>query len=652
MKQTFWLLLFIFLPIIVTAQWRPSPAELFMEAEEYFLFEEFNEALPLYMRTASHPDSLSSFVRYRVGICYLNLPGQEYHAVAHLEFAAANAHANLKTGSLNEPGAPLDAFYYLGLAYRHTNQTENSKVAFTEFIERSTDQVMIAKAERELEKTYAAALFRMNAGQFEKTPVYSEMGLTGEEFNLVISGDENTISYAGSLKFYDAVFYNRKANGTWGKPVNITPQVGSDGDVYPLSLSMDGNMLLLYRNDFGTNGDIFYSSFVNGRWTRMEAFPSPVNTEYHEAYASLSPDGKTIYFSSNRPGGFGGLDIYKSVRDGNGNWGPAINLGPQVNTMENETTPFVSMDGKYLFFSSEGHTNIGGLDIFFSEKLADGSWGQAVNPGYPLNTTADDKFLIPAGKYDEAYYAFITDQQYMAREFMKIRDFMKNSDVSVQVTVNISESHSGLSHEPAAFQLIDTRTQKILNTFSGIPENGYHAFKLNPGYYELKLKKARYQTALVDFVIERYYPKPEMTFSLELIPEPVKLELRNLYFSFDNFSLAESEKVKLAGLIDFLKEYYALEMELIGYTDISGDRNYNIMLAGRRAAMVRDFLVSKGITAERIKTKAIGPANYIATNDMIEGRRLNRRVEIHIENLPGFVKLEKLIDIPEHLRFR
>jgi len=143
-----------------------------------------------------------------------------------------------------------------------------------------------------------------------------------------------------------------------------------------------------------------------------------------------------------------------------------------------------------------------------------------------------------------------------------------------------------------------------------------------------------------------------MTFSLELVPEPVILELRNLYFSFDNFGLLESEKEKLAGLIDFLKDYNAPELELIGYTDISGDRNYNILLAGRRAGVVKDYLVSKGIAAERIKTKAIGPANYIATNDLIEGRRLNRRVEIHFKNLPGFVRLEKLNDIPEHLWLR
>lgn len=649
MKHVFWFSLSFFIFTHLTGQWRPSPAELFAEAEEYFLFEEYNEALPLYMRI-NQPDSLPAFIRYRVGISYLNHPGEEFRAVPFLEFASDNISADLATGSLTETKAPADALYYLGIAYRHVNATEKAQSAFKRFIDITKNPSMIALAEREIEKTVTADLFRKNEEQLDRTNVASDMGLTGEEFNLVISGDESTIAYAGSLKFYDAVFYANLANETWSEHKNITPQLGSDGDTYPLSLSYDGNTMLLYRYDPGTNGDIFISRFENDRWTKMEALPYPINSEYYESHASFSSDMHTIYFSSNRPGGYGGLDIYKSVKDEAGNWSEAVNLGHQINTMGDELSPFVSKDGKYLFFSSTGHTNMGGLDVFYSEKLENGLWTEAFNPGYPLNTSADDKFFVPVGNGNEAYYNLLTDQQY--REFVKVSNFINQRDVSVNIKVQITDAHRGLSIEKPLLTLKDTRDGRTINSFYEIPEDDPIEFQLKPGYYALNLSKERYQAVDKEFTIRRYYPDEEMEISLELLPAPTDVELHNLFFSFDDFKLSDAEQNKLESILTFLTDYTNFEVILKGYTDISGDRTYNKILSGKRAEMVANYLILKGISGDRISTIAIGPEDFIATNAVIEGRRLNRRVEIQIKDVPGFVQLNFVDEIPEHLRFK
>lgn len=596
------------------------------------------------------PDSLPAFVRYRVGICYLKNPGEEYRAVPFLEFAAENISPDLTAGSLTETKAPADALYYLGIAFRHINATEKAQSAFNRFIEISKNPVMIALAEREIEKTLTADLFIKNAEQLDKTDVASGMRLTGEEFNIVISGDESTLAYAGSLKFYDAVFYAKLVNKIWSEHKNITPQLGSDGDTYPLSLSYDGNTMLLYRYDPGTNGDIFISRFENNRWTKTEALPYPINSEYYESHASFSSDGKSIYFSSNRPGGYGGLDIYKSVKDESGNWGPAINLGPQINTMGDELSPFVSKDGKYLFFSSTGHTNMGGLDVFYSEKLENGIWAEAYNPGYPLNTSGDDKFFIPVGNGNEAYYNLLADNQY--REFVKVSNYINQRDFSVNVEVQITDAHRGLTPEKPLLNLQDTRDGRTIKSFNQIPEDGRIKFQVKPGYYALKLSKERYKAAEKEFTIRRYYPDHEMKISLELLPVPVEVELHNLYFSFNDYKLSEIEQKKLESVLTFLTDYPNFEVILKGFTDISGDRAYNKILSGKRAEMVADYLVLKGISKDRISTIAIGPEDFIATNVSIEGRRLNRRVEIQIKDLPGFVKLNLVNEIPEHLRFK
>ena len=177
-----------------------------------------------------------------------------------------------------------------------------------------------------------------------------------------------------------------------------------DQDLFPTSISKDGKTLYLYSSaDY--DGIIYTSKFENGTWSPLVKLNDNINTKYWESHATISHDDKKLYFTSNRKGTYGGLDIYVSKRDSTGDWGPAVNLGPVINTPYNEESPFLTSDDKTLFFSSRGHFNMGGYDIFYSTLLDNGEWSVPLNVGYPLNTTDDDVFFNPKNEGYEGYIA-------------------------------------------------------------------------------------------------------------------------------------------------------------------------------------------------------------------------------------------------------
>ena len=222
------------------------------------------------------------------------------------------------------------------------------------------------------------------------------------EFNPVISDKEDLLVFSRSQAFYDAILYSTKVNGQWTEPLNMNELLKVDRDLFPTSISKDGKDLYLYSSaDY--DGIIYTSRFENGTWSPLVKLNDNINTKYWESHATISHDNKKLYFTSNRKGTYGGLDIYVSNRDSTGDWGPAVNLGPVINTPYNEESPFLSDDDKTLFFSSRGHFNMGGYDIFYSTLLANGEWSVPLNVGYPLNSTDDDVFFKPLNQGYEGY---------------------------------------------------------------------------------------------------------------------------------------------------------------------------------------------------------------------------------------------------------
>jgi hypothetical protein len=217
---------------------------------------------------------------------------------------------------------------------------------------------------------------------------------SNDNFSPVVSADGKTIAYMNSMKFYDAIMVSHLVKNEWTQPVNVTPELQSDGDHYVSFLSSDGSAMLLSKDD-NINSDIWASKYNGERWEAARKLKKEINTKYWEAHGLMTEDGSTMIFSSDRPGGFGGLDLYLSKMKADGEWGQPLNMGPEINTPFNDDRPFLINKGTMLFFASQGHYNMGGYDIFSSDLQSNGLWSKPKNLGYPVNTPDDNIFFCP-----------------------------------------------------------------------------------------------------------------------------------------------------------------------------------------------------------------------------------------------------------------
>ena len=397
------LIAIILVPLSALSQNKDVLKDAFFDAEYYMLYEDYDEALSIYLNLLNNGMD-NAYINHRIGECYLQIPGVKEKSIPYLEKACKNLSFVIKEGSFKETNAPVRTLFYLACAYQVNNELDKAMQTFKEFEDKLAGQNIYNTDYVEKQITSC-----QTALELIKNPVDVKISNIGKMVNdhfsnirPVLSEDGNSMVYVSKLKFYDAVFYTKKVDGQWAEPVNITPQLKSDGDFYSCFLSHDGTILILYKND-KYNRDLYISHLVNGRWSVPEKLNKHINSKYNETFASISSDGKTLYFTSDRKGGYGGLDIYKSNFDKKTNdWGEPINLGSRINTEFNEEAPVICENDTVLYFSSEGHYNMGGYDIFYSD-ISGNDWTDPVNIGYPINSTDDNIFYYPIENGKQAY---------------------------------------------------------------------------------------------------------------------------------------------------------------------------------------------------------------------------------------------------------
>lgn len=397
-------MLSVILGLTVTGQTRSGMRELFVSAEVDVLYEDYQEALPKYFNLLQiFPENYNLY--YRIGQCYLNIPGEKEKSIPYLETAAANINPAYREGKFRETGAPYDALYYLANAYRINYNLDKALETYNLFLEDIDPEVYDTSLVRfEIQSCHTARSMMADPVKVIESNLGGTVNERFSESRPVVSADGDLLVLTRKLQFYDAVFYSKKVNGKWTAPVNMTPELGVDQDYFSSSLSGDGKTLLLYRTD-NYEGNIYLSRFDGEKWSAVEKLNDNINTRFWESHATMSKDGKKLYLTSNRRESLGGLDIFVSERDSTGNWGVPVNAGPVINTAYNEETPFLANGDSSLFFSSRGHQNMGGYDIFRSDLDESGNWGPPINLGYPVNTTDDDIFFTPVGDGSNGYTA-------------------------------------------------------------------------------------------------------------------------------------------------------------------------------------------------------------------------------------------------------
>jgi outer membrane protein OmpA-like peptidoglycan-associated protein/tetratricopeptide (TPR) repeat protein len=618
MKKILTLITVCFLVIFTSfsQQYQEVLKDIFLDAEFFLMDESYADALVEYQKLIPRGYENNANINYRIGVCYLNMPGEKEKALPFLEKAVTNVTAKYKEGIFKETHAPYDAWLYLGNGYRITNQLEKAVQAYQKYKDLIDDEKseMSKYADKQIEACN-------NAKKVQENPIYVIQDNLGEvintefsDFNPVVSADETVMVFMTALKFYDALKFSKKVDGKWTEPINITPEIQSDGNQYANCLSKDGTQLYLNIED-NFNSDIMFSTYNNGRWDKSEPLNKNINTKFWESHASISPDGEALYFTSNRKGGFGDMDLYVSRKSELGDWDKPVNLGPAVNTELNEDNPFLSEDGKVLYFASQGHYNIGGYDIFKSEQMADGAWGQPVNIGFPLNTTDDDLFFFPSGNGKYGYQARFADDNFGLRDIYRFEIFESEAEYLAAI-------------RPVSEEVIEPLVEEV---------------------EEVKEEAVKEVTEeVVKEVVEEVKPEPE----------PRVVFLRAIFFDFDKYSLTSQAKTTLDNLYDIMKLFPEMHILASGHTDAIGTDAYNMNLSKNRANSAIGYLKIKGVEAGRLQIKALGETEHIAINrnpdgsDSPEGRKLNRRVEFRVikPDLPN-VKVEP-VSVPDRLKIK
>ena len=392
------LLLVLTLVTAVRAQDNIRLQEAFYEAEYFLMRGDYADALPYYQGIYTvMPDNAN--IAFRIGLCYLNMEGSKNLAIEYLEKASQKVTAKYREGSLRQIEAPYEAIFFLGDAYRINYMFEKAKEAYSRYRETllATDIENILFVDQQIASCNNAPAIMAEPVKFTLESVGDVINDSNDNFFPVVSADGKSIAYMSSMKFYDAIMFSRLVRNQWTPPVNITPQLQSDGDHYISYLSPNGTIMLLSKDD-NINSDVWISNFDGTKWEPARKLKKDINTKYWEAHGYMTEDGSAMIFSSDRPGGFGGLDLYISKLNQEGEWGVPVNLGPEINTPFNDDRPFLINNGTILFFASQGHYNMGGYDIFRSDLQSNGLWSKPKNIGYPLNTPDDNIFFCPTDK--------------------------------------------------------------------------------------------------------------------------------------------------------------------------------------------------------------------------------------------------------------
>jgi outer membrane protein OmpA-like peptidoglycan-associated protein len=467
-----------------------------------------------------------------------------------------------------------------------------------------------------------------------------------DEYWPSLSADEQTMVFTEKLPIdpnnpevyrnrQEDFYYSDMVDGKWLPAKTEGPPLNTPGNEGAQTISADGKLMIFTgcnRRDGYGNCDLYFSKKEGDSWTIPQNLGKPINTNAKETQPSLSSDGKTIYFASNRPGSKGNLDIWKSDVKEDGTWSNPINLGDSINTTSDDQSPFIHPDNQTLYFSSKGWPGMGGYDLYMSRRINDTLWTKARNLGYPINTNYNEVGMMVNARGTTAYYSsnrfggFGGDDIYSFDLYKEVRPTMVSY---MKGRVFDAETNAPLN---ARFELIDLASAKnIMDAWSNsdgsflvcIPEGKDYALNVNrKGYL---FYSDNFKMTHGDFVQPFVKDVP-----LKPIKVGEKVVMRNIFFDLESYKLKEESKIELHKLIKLLTENPQMQIEISGHTDKTGKPDFNLKLSANRAKAVADYLIQNGIDPKRLLSKGYGETQPMASNDTEEGRAQNRRTEFKV----------------------
>jgi outer membrane protein OmpA-like peptidoglycan-associated protein len=675
-------LLLFSMPVFSQEQNKELAREYMLQAEEILNATKAIDDARDIMILAAESDTTFIKANYEVGVMHLNTINKGRSVRYLLRVFRQDA------------GYRFDIEYRIGKGYQYALDFENALKWYYLYLEKlearanyqGRDKVEVATVERSIYECENGLEFVSKPGDFSIVNIGREINSEYEDYAPVLNEAEDEIVFttrrrddntnenvSDDNKPWEDIFIARKVDGKWQSAKNIGPPVNTPYHNSTSALSADGSVLFLYTDE--NNGDLLFTEQKNGVWTPPQPLPGIINSSYEENSITISVDEKTLYFSSNRPGGFGGLDIYRATKDSKGEWSNVKNLGPKINTAEDDDAPFIDYDGVTLYFSSMGRKGMGGFDIFKSthDPVAN-EWSEPENLGYPINTPDDDIYFVTSKDSKRAYYSSVREDGigYTDIYMITIPEGLKNtppiaerkpepkdepntdSVVSVvpdspkdPVVVPVKKEIQPLLLLVSIVDAADGKNIDAKVRLAGADDNvvaamsrkgsGTYEFKINSTIaknYRLTVERDGYAFQNQTIRLEGATEEPRTvnrTVEMRKLVERVSGVLRNIYFDFDKATFKTESYPELNMLENMMRSNPGMSVEISGHTDAIGTRDYNLYLSRKRAEAVKDFLTKKGIDSRRIKAVGYGKSRPLASNDdEREGRQLNRRVEFKV----------------------
>lgn len=639
LRVVFVFLLLIVGPVVLAqlplATKNKKAIELYTEADNFRVRGQNSQAIGL-LNEALKRDRNFVEAYYRLGIIYMTIKDFP-QAVTNFEKGLA----------LTDDIRKQKIFWYdLGESYFSIGDYDRAEETLGKFLKAEVQsRAKIERAKLLMSNVQFARDNRDNVSKYQLRPLSDTVNAFVMQYFPVLTADQQQLIFTrrlggGGNDDEDLVVSRKTPNGRWSEPQSISPNINSQLNEGTCTISADGRKLIftscIGRQGFGSC-DLYESIRVGDQWTKPRNLGPNVNSSEWESQPSLSADGRTLYFVSDRRGGLGRRDIWISHLDDAGQWTRAKNLGKPINTPYDEISPFIHVNNRVLYFASNGLVGFGGYDIFFSEKSeVDGSWAEPKNMGSPINNHEDQFSLFITSDGEKGYYSHeeVRDAGYTVSRIFEISipedQRIRYRSNYVKGIVRDKESREPLA---AAIELINLKTENTESLVSSDSVTGSYLIVLTEGAeYALYVNKEDYLFKSLNFNYseQRDYEPIVLDIDLERAREGRRAILENIFFDVDKYDLQEKSLTELRKILRFLQENPGVRVEISGHTDNTGSASYNVQLSEKRAAAVNNYLVSQGISAGRLIPKGYGSQQPIADNDSEEGRQKNRRIEFKI----------------------
>ena len=607
--------------------------KIFRQAEAAYQANDFAEA-EFYLAKALKREP--GFVK-----AYL-LQGDIFASRKRLDKAVESYRRGLAIDSVSYPAA---FFVLAGWEYKTGNYTASLHDIryFLKFEKKHTARDQ--KAEKLLQNATFAAYAVVHPQKISLRKLGDSINSPADEYINFVDEEQKQLIFTRKIlvkqqekPVYKEHFYKTlRHDSVWQKPKRMVFSWDSTWNMGAMSLSTDGRTMYFtgcyWPRGFGSC-DIYVSRKRGTQWLFPKHLDGNVNTSRWEAQAVVSSDNRRLFFASKRPGGLGGSDIWMCIRQADGRWGKAVNLGDSINTPGNEMAPFLHADGQTLYFSSDGRTGLGGYDLYVSRLNSAGKWTKAVNLGFPVNTKANEMnvFVSLNGRC-----AWLSSDRDTAKTGFDIYSFpvypqMQPGKV-LYIKGIVQDAHSG-KKLLANVILTDLTNNRTVDSVFSDAVTGSFLMVLHAGKdYAFNIQKKGYLIYSQRFNLKEFPDIISLNkiFALTPVTKGAVMRLQNIYFGFNRSVLQPSAYSELDKLVGFMKENPEIKILIAGYTDNTGSWDYNLKLSLERAKVVFDYLVSKGIDAKRMQYKGFGNRHPLLTNETPQGRAANRRTEIMIQ---------------------